>query len=190
MLTKWKAIVRGVSVFAIVAGGLVACESGDHKSSDINADSSKVSGTSDTIQTTSASKTSKITKKRKTSATLLTSTGEKMTRDKEGVYNRTEPMPEFPGGQPALSAYVENHLNYPQQAVDDNKTGTVRVSFIVDETGKIINPHIVGNNKVGDGLDEEAVKVVKNMPAWKPGKVKGKNVKTRLELPITFQLEA
>jgi len=176
-------------VFAIIAGGLVACESGDHKTSDINADSSKVSGT-DTIQTTTASKTAKTVKKRKMSVTLLTSTGEKMTKDKEGVYNRTEPMPEFPGGQPALSAYVENHLNYPQQAVDDNKTGTVRVSFIVDENGKIINPHVVGNNKVGDGLDEEAVKVVENMPAWKPGKVKGKNVKTRLELPITFQLEA
>jgi len=56
--------------------------------------------------------------------------------------------------------------------------------------GKVINAHLMGNEKVGNGLDEEALRVVNNMPAWKPGKVKGKNVKTRLELPISFQLEA
>ena len=53
----------------------------------------------------------------------------------------------FPEVSRALAAYVENHLNYPQQAVDDNTTGTVRVSFVVDEHGKVIKPHVTGDSK-------------------------------------------
>ncbi|MBS1664031.1 MAG: energy transducer TonB [Bacteroidetes bacterium] len=98
-------------------------------------------------------------------------------------------MPEFPGGQNGLDNYVNNHIDYPQTAIDDNISGTVRVSFVVDENGKVTKAHVVGN-KLGNGLDEQAIKVVSNMPDWKPGKVKGKNVKTRLELPIAFQVEA
>jgi len=109
---------------------------------------------------------------------------------REGVYNSAEVMPAFPGGNDGLSSYVNEHLQYPQRAIDDNTAGTVKVSFVVDEKGKVINAHLMGNEKVGNGLDEEALRVVNTMPAWKPGKVKGKNVKTRLELPISFQLEA
>lgn len=98
-------------------------------------------------------------------------------------------MPEFPGGQNALDNYVNNHIDYPQTAIDDNVSGTVRVSFVVDENGKVTKAHVVGN-KLGNGLDEQAVKVVSNMPDWKPGQIKGKNVKTRLTLPIAFQVEA
>ncbi|HEY6901506.1 MAG TPA: energy transducer TonB [Puia sp.] len=98
-------------------------------------------------------------------------------------------MPEFPGGQNALDSYVNNNVEYPQQAIDDNISGTVRVSFVVDEHGKVTRAHVIGN-KLGKGLDEQALKVVSNMPDWKPGKIKGKNVKTRLELPIAFQVEA
>lgn len=116
--------------------------------------------------------------------------GDKMTMDKEGVYNRATVMPEFPGGQEALATYVNNHVDYPQRAIDDNAAGTVRVSFVVDENGKVKNAKVVGGQQVGGGLDREALRVVNNMPAWKPGKVKGHNVKTRLELPINFQLEA
>ncbi|HEY4288486.1 MAG TPA: TonB family protein [Puia sp.] len=114
---------------------------------------------------------------------------EKMAMDKDGVYNWAEAAPEFPGGQNALDNYVNNNIDYPAKAIDDNTTGTVRVSFVVDEHGKVSRAHIVGN-KLGNGLDEQALKVVNNMPAWKPGKVHGKNVKTRLELPIAFQVEA
>jgi protein TonB len=117
---------------------------------------------------------------------------DKMVMDKEGVYNKATIMPQFPGGQDALASYVNNHVEYPQQAIDDNKTGTVRVSFVVDENGKVTNARLINDrgDKVGNGLDEEALRVINNMPAWKPGKVKGKTVKTRLELPINFQLEA
>jgi len=112
-----------------------------------------------------------------------------MVKDKEGVYSNVQVMPEFPGGQKALANYVNNHVEYPQQAIDDNTTGTVKVSFVVDENGKITSAHLINGSKVGKGLDEEALKVVNGMPSWKPGKVKGKNVKTRLELPISFQFD-
>jgi len=193
MRITWKIIINRMCVIGIIAvADLTACNSGDsNKSSNtMAADSSASASKDDSIKSISNGKTAKTAKKRKMSVSMTASVAGKITKDKEGVYNRAEPMPEFPGGQDALAAYIENHLNYPQQAVDDNTTGTVRVSFVVDEKGKVTRPQVAGNRKVGDGLDEEAVKVVEQMPAWKPGKIKGKNVKTRLELPITFQLEA
>jgi TonB family protein len=140
-----------------------------------------------------AAKTAKtVHKKGKTSIMMPMGNKEKMMMDKEGVYNNAEVMPEFPGGQDALANYVNNHIEYPQQAIDRNTTGTVKVSFVVDEKGKVTKAQLMNANgeKVGNGLDEEALRVVNTMPAWKPGKVKGKTVKTRLELPITFQFEA
>ena len=121
-----------------------------------------------------------------------------------GVHNRkkatakivvTEPMagaiaPEFPGGQQALDNYVNNHIKYPQDAIDNDVTGIVRVSFIVDENGHITKAKLINPQRVGQGLDEEALRVVKTMPEWKPGTLHGKKVKTRLELPISFQVES
>jgi protein TonB len=112
-----------------------------------------------------------------------------MAKDKDGVYMNPQTMPEYPGGETALSQYMENTLDYPQHALDDNKEGTVRVSFVIDENGNVTAPVVVGN-KLGDGLDEEAIDLIKKMPKWKPGTVKGKNVKTRLDLPINFQIAA
>jgi TonB family protein len=61
------------------------------------------------------------------------------------------------------------------------------LKIVVDEKGKVMNPLVTGKS-AGHGLDEEAVKVIKQMPAWQPGMVKGKAVKTRLSLPVTFKL--
>lgn len=131
------------------------------------------------------------TKKRKGVASAAVSNDNsgsvKIQKDKDGVYSRAETMPEYPGGEPALSKFVENNITYPQNAVDQNTEGTVNVSFVVDEKGKVMNPVATGKT-AGGGLDEEAVKIVKQMPAWKPGTVKGKAVKTRLLLPVTFKL--
>lgn len=112
---------------------------------------------------------------------------DKIVKDKDGVYNRADVMPEYPGGQDALSSYINDHFDYDQTASNDNPNGTVRISFVVDENGKVMNVHSLNSQKTGSGLDAEAVKVISNMPTWTPGKVKGKNVKTRLELPIAFQ---
>ena len=177
-------------------GTLAACTDNADKTSDRNP---VVSGDSSTVADSTsgygakgaAATTTPARKKGKASVAMSTSAGnEKMVIDKEGVYNKAAVMPEFPGGQDALATYVNNHVEYPQQAIEDNTAGTVRVSFVVDEHGKVKNAKVIGGQKVGDGLDEEALRVVNNMPDWKPGKVKGRNVKTRLELPINFQLEA
>ena len=113
---------------------------------------------------------------------------EKMEADKEGVYNRAEIMPSYPGGEDALRKYIENHIEYPEAAIDNNAEGTVKVYFAVDEQGKIYTPTVI-SSRIGYGLEEEALKVVKQMPKWTPGQIKGKNVKTRFTLPITYQIQ-
>ncbi|MFT3936082.1 MAG: energy transducer TonB [Chitinophagaceae bacterium] len=126
-------------------------------------------------------------KKGKVSGAISSDNTVKIEKDKDGVYNRADKMPEYPGGEAALSKYVENNITYPQNAIDQNTEGTVNVSFVINEKGKVINPVATGK-AAGNGLDEEAIKVVKQMPDWKPGIVKGKAVKTRLSLPVTFKL--
>jgi len=156
-----------------------------------SAATNNASGTSGYDSGKAAPKTSAAKKKGKATVTMSeVNNNDKMVADKEGVYNKATVMPQFPGGQEALVTYVNNHIEYPQQAIEDNTAGVVRVSFVVDEYGKVQQAKVVNGQKVGNGLDEEALRVVNKMPAWKPGRVKGHNVKTRLELPISFQLEA
>jgi len=190
----------------VVAGfalcGLVACNSSDYKTDNSSSDSSAVTtpvnpaDQAATDKVDSADKMASASKgavaKRKGKMTIKMPAGsntDKMVRDKEGIYNWAEAAPQFPGGQNALDNYVNNNIEYPEKAIDNNTAGVVRVSFVVDEQGKVTRARIVGD-KLGNGLDEQALKAVSNMPAWKPGKVNGKNVKTRLELPIAFQVEA
>ena len=111
-----------------------------------------------------------------------------MKKDKMGYYNRTEILPAFSGGQTALENYINNTIQYPQDAIDNNAEGVVKVQFGVDENGNVINVSTVGN-KIGYGLEEEAIRVVSKMPKWAPGQVKGKNVKTWRTLPINYRLE-
>ena len=106
------------------------------------------------------------------------------------VYGSPETGPQFPGGQNALDKYITNNVNYPQQAIDDDRSGVVHVSFIIDEEGNVTKAKLLDAANVGDGLDQEALRVVKAMPSWKPGKVNGKKVRTRMELPISFQVES
>lgn len=112
----------------------------------------------------------------------------KMEKDKMGYYNRVETVPAFAGGQSSLEDYITNNIQYPQDAIDNNVEGVVQVQFGVDEKGNISNVTTVGN-KLGHGLEEEAIRVVSSMPKWTPGQVKGKNVKTWRTLPINYKLE-
>jgi len=111
-----------------------------------------------------------------------------MKPDKDGVYEMTDVRPAYPGGQAALEEYVNNNIEFQQPAIDNNTEGTVDVEFVVDENGSVGNAKVIGK-ELGSGLDDEAVRVISNMPKWTPGKVKGKNVKTRIVLPITFKIE-
>ncbi|MEP6674125.1 MAG: energy transducer TonB [Ferruginibacter sp.] len=110
-----------------------------------------------------------------------------MDMDKEGIYNNVEVWPSYPGGQKALESFFENNIEYPQVATDNGTEGTVNISFAVDEKGKVSSPKVIGQ-KVGNGIDEEALRVFNKMPTWTPGQIKGKNVKTRFTLPVRFQL--
>ncbi len=112
----------------------------------------------------------------------------KMEADASGIYSNVEIIPSFPGGNKGLQKYFDNNLKYPEEAGNDGVEGTVTLSFVVDENGKLSAPQIVGE-RVGYGLDEEALRVVSTMPTWNPGKLKGKNVKTRFTLPVRFVLE-
>ena len=111
----------------------------------------------------------------------------KMEMDKEGFYTNTEVLPAYPGGQKALERFFEDNIQYPEAATENDAQGTVKLSFAVDENGKIYQPVATGN-KIGYGLEEEAIRVFNKMPKWTPGKIKGKNVKSRFTLPINFQL--
>ena len=112
----------------------------------------------------------------------------KMEKDKMGYYNRTDVVPAYNGGQSGMENYIINAIEYPQDAIDNNAEGIVNVQFGVDENGNISNVSTIGN-KIGYGLEEEAIRVVSKMPKWVPGQVKGKNVKTWRTLPINYRLE-
>jgi TonB family protein len=159
--------------------------SNDKVSSAPATDSSNMTSTDTTNKMALAKKTKKG--KAMIAPSVANSEKAKMMKGKDGVYMNPQTMPEYPGGETALSQYMESSLDYPQHALDDSKEGTVKVSFVIDENGNVMAPAVIGN-KLGDGLDEEAISLIKKMPKWKPGTVKGKNVKTRLDLPITFQI--
>ena len=110
-----------------------------------------------------------------------------MEMDKEGFYRNTEVLPAFPGGQKSMERFFEDNIVYPEVATENNTEGTVNLTFAVDERGKVYNPVVTGNT-LGDGLEAEAIRVFNKMPTWSPGRIKGKNVKTRYTLPIRFQL--
>lgn len=127
-------------------------------------------------------------KKGKATVTLIDMDNKETIRmDKEGVYNRAEIMPSFPGGEKALAKFIQDNIEYPQEAIDNGAEGKVVVSFAVDEAGKIYTPTIV-SGKGEYGLDAAALKVVNKMPRWNPGQIKGKNVKTKFTLPIDYQI--
>jgi protein TonB len=94
--------------------------------------------------------------------------------------------PSFPGGEEALYSFITNNVTYPKKAKEIGLEGTVWVEFVVEPSGKISNVKAI--RKVSPILDEEAVRVVKMLPAWNPGKQRGKAVRTRFRLPIQFQL--
>lgn len=113
----------------------------------------------------------------------------KIEKDNMGYYSRTDVAPAYDGGQTAIEDYIISNLEYPQDAIDNGVEGTVRVRFAVDQQGNVTNVSTVGD-RLGYGLEEEAVRVVSRMPKWTPGQVKGKNVTTWRLLPINYRLES
>lgn len=95
-------------------------------------------------------------------------------------------MPQFPGGDNALMQFLSEHINYPYLAAENGIEGKVMVRFIVTETGAIDQVEII--RSVHGVLDQEAIRVVKKMPRWKPGSQRGRNVSVYFTLPVRFTL--
>ena len=106
------------------------------------------------------------------------------------VFILTEKMPEFPGGKQALQQYITNELKYPSQARTDRISATVYLSFTIDKDGSMreIKVEEVLASDYQDQFEAEAIRLVKNMPKWNPGKIKEGPVKVRYSLPIRFEL--
>ena len=102
------------------------------------------------------------------------------------VYHVAEQMPDFMGGAVAFSKFLQTKMKYPEKALLGNVSGKVHVSFVVDEEGRILDPHVV--RSLGSGLDEEALRLVRIMPWWTPGRIQGKAVRLACTLPIAFRL--
>lgn len=102
------------------------------------------------------------------------------------IFTLVEQMPEYPGGQEALIKFISQNLKYPESAKEAGISGTVYVSFIVSEKGNIESVKAISS--VHELLDKEAIRVVKEMPSWKPGIQKGKPVKVQFTLPLKFTL--
>ncbi|MBQ6306077.1 MAG: energy transducer TonB [Bacteroidales bacterium] len=103
------------------------------------------------------------------------------------VYQIVEQMPEFPGGVAELFHYISKNIHYPQKAREKGIQGRVFIGFIVEKDGSISN--VRNLRGVDSELDAEAIRVVKSMPKWKPGKHKGEFVRVSYQIPILFKLE-
>ncbi len=112
--------------------------------------------------------------------------GEGPTAEPE-IFVIVEEMPEFPGGAEALLRYLHENIRYPQMARENRIEGLVVVQFIIDEKGVLSNVTVLRG--IGGGCDEEAVRVIKTMPAWKPGVQRGIPVKVRYNVPVRFVLK-
>ena len=107
--------------------------------------------------------------------------------ENDTVFQVVDEMPEFPGGEKALMDYVSNNVKYPQEAKDKNIAGRVFIGFVVEKDGSINEVKVLRG--IGGGCDEEAVRVIKSMPKWKPGIQKGKPVRVSFQMPFVFKLD-
>jgi protein TonB len=108
-------------------------------------------------------------------------------KNDKGTYVVVETMPVFPGGgQAAMVTWINANIKYPGEAFKSKITGKVIVNFIVSKTGKVKN--VTVSKSVHPLLDAEAVRVISNMPDWKPATQAGKPVDVQYMVPVEFKL--
>lgn len=108
-------------------------------------------------------------------------------KKEEKIFVVVEEQPSFPGGESARMKYLRNNIEYPQLARESGIEGTVYVTFVVEKDGAISDVRILRG--IGGGCDKEAIRVVTEMPKWKPGKQRGKSVRVQFNMPIRFTLQ-
>ncbi|WP_430812609.1 MULTISPECIES: energy transducer TonB [unclassified Carboxylicivirga] len=105
----------------------------------------------------------------------------------EQVFIIVEDMPEFPGGTKALLRYIAREVKYPVICQENGIEGMVSVSFVINEKGEVTQVKAIRGNDLN--LEKEAVRVVKGMPRWQPGKQRGRPVKVAYTVPVRFRLQ-
>lgn len=103
------------------------------------------------------------------------------------IYTISEEQPEFPGGEEALMSFLANNIKYPLAARENGIQGTVHITFVIEPNGELSNISVLRG--IGGGCDEEAIRVIRLMPAWKPGIQRGKPVRVQFNLPVRFILQ-
>ena len=111
----------------------------------------------------------------------------KITEDTEAPFVIVEQMPQFPGGEKEMMNFIKSNLHYPVLAQEMGISGNVIVSFIIDKTGEITGIKVTRG--IGSGCDEEAIRVLKLMPKWAPGRQGGRTVRVSYSLPFRFVLK-
>ena len=107
--------------------------------------------------------------------------------EEQVIHIRVEKMPEFPGGQDALNRFLVRNIKYPLLAQENGIQGRVVCQFVVNSDGSIVDISVVRG--VEESLDKEAIRVIKSMPKWTPGRQGGKSVRVKYTLPIRFKLQ-
>jgi protein TonB len=112
---------------------------------------------------------------------------EEESEEERQIFMVVESMPEFPGGEASLYKFLAENIKYPQMAKESGIQGRVFVTFVVERDGSVTDVRVLRG--IGGGCDEEAIRVVKNMPKWSPGKQRGKPVRVQYNLPVKFTLQ-
>ena len=107
--------------------------------------------------------------------------------DSSKIFGAAEEMPSFPGGEKALMQYIKDNTYYPKEMCEGAAQGRVMVGFVINEDGSISDVKVL--RSLTPECDEVAVKIVKGMPKWNPGKQNGKAVKTKYTVPVSFRTE-
>lgn len=102
------------------------------------------------------------------------------------VFTVVEEMPTFPGGEEKLFEFIQKNVKYPAIARENGISGRVYLTFVVDKEGRIKDVRLLRG--IGGGCDEEAMRVVRSMPDWKPGRQNGRSVQVQYNLPVNFTL--
>lgn len=105
----------------------------------------------------------------------------------EEIFMVVEQMPEFPGGMAELMKFLSKNIKYPTIAQENGIQGRVIVQFVVNQDGSIVDPVVM--RSVDPYLDKEALRVISTMPKWKPGMQRGKAVRVKYTVPVTFRLQ-
>jgi len=108
-------------------------------------------------------------------------------KEETTIFTIVEEMPSFIGGEEEMYNYLGRNIKFPYLAKDAGIQGIVYVTFVIMEDGSIANARVLRG--IGAGCDEEALRVIKKMPNWKPGKQRGRPVRVQFNMPINFKLK-